>query len=321
MIQNEKEKFNSAYKEITSAKTVSIYTHVNPDCDTLSCALALYHALTSLGKQVDVYCVDQIPDTLKVLNGANIVKLPEKKVHDLSIAVDCDSLDRIGNAMRSYLSSKVQIAIDHHKTHRKFSTISILDTEVSSCAEILYRFLKHLRLLTKDIAELIFAGIVTDSGCFQFSSVSKSTHQIAGELMEYGFDAGEVIYNVFKKVSKNKFLLENRVLSKCKFFEDNQIAILTFTQEDFNATGTSINDTQGTIVNVIDIDSVKVAYAISEATPKSYKIMIRSKGEVDSSDIAREFGGGGHSRAAGCRLNGYYEDIVDKLLKVARDRL
>ena len=107
MIQNQREQFNRVQKEITSALTVSIYTHVNPDCDTLSCALALYNSLTKLGKQVDVYCVDPVSETLKILSGADVVKVPEKKVHDLSIAVDCDGLDRIGNAMRSYLSSKM----------------------------------------------------------------------------------------------------------------------------------------------------------------------------------------------------------------------
>ena len=120
---------------------------------------------------------------------------------------------------------------------------------------------------------------------------------------------------------KNKFMLENAVLTKCKFFEDDKIAIISFTENDFKQTNTSMNDTLGTIVKVIDIDTVKVAFAISEASPKSYKIMIRTKDGIDASDIAREFGGGGHIRAAGCRLNGYYEDIVDKLLKVARDRL
>jgi phosphoesterase RecJ-like protein len=321
MIPNQREQFNRVQKEITSALTVSIYTHVNPDCDTLSCALALYNSLTKLGKQVDVYCVDPVPETLKILSGADVVKLPEKKVHDLSIAVDCDGLDRIGNAMRSYLSSKSKIAIDHHKTHTKFADVTILDTAVSSCAEIMFQLLKHLGLMSKEVAELLFAGIVTDSGCFQFSSVSKETHQVAGELMSYGFDAEAIIYNVFKKTSINKFMLENRVLSKCKFYENNQIAIITFTQDDFKSTSTSMNDTLGTIVSVIDIDSVKIAYAVAEAANRSYKIMIRSKNGVDSSDIAREFGGGGHQRAAGCRLNGYYEDIIDKLLKVARDRL
>ena len=120
---------------------------------------------------------------------------------------------------------------------------------------------------------------------------------------------------------KNKFMLENVVLNKCKFYENDQIAIITFTEEDFKQTNTSLNDTLGTIVKVIDIDSVKIAYAISEASTKSYKIMIRTKKDIDASDIASEFGGGGHARAAGCRINGYYEDIVDKLLNVAKDRL
>ena len=93
------------------------------------------------------------------------------------------------------------------------------------------------------------------------------------------------------------------------------------TEKDFKDTSTTLTDTLGTIVKVIDIDTVKVAFAISEAAPRSYKIMIRTKENIDASDIAREFGGGGNVRASGCRLNGYYEDIVDKLLKVARDRL
>ena len=321
MNPREQEIFNRISKEIEKAKSVSIYTHVNPDCDTLSCALALRLALLSLNKSVDVYSVDPVPNTLCVLNGADTIILPEKKVHDLSISVDCDSLERIGNGMKSFLSSKVKISIDHHKTHRKFAEVSLVDIDVSACAEIVYRLLKWMNLMTIDIAKLLFAGIITDSGCFQFPSATSSTHIIASELMAFGFDAGSVIYDVFKKTSKNKFMLENAVLNKCKFFNEDRIAILTFLETDFKATNTSINDTLGTIVKVIDIDTVKVAYAISEAAPKSYKIMIRTKEGIDASDIAREFGGGGHIRAAGCRLNGYLEDIVDKLLKVARDML
>ena len=321
MNPREQEIFNRISKEIEKAKSVSIYTHVNPDCDTLSCALALRLALLSLNKSVDVYSVDPVPNTLCVLNGADTIILPEKKVHDLSISVDCDSLERIGNGMKSFLSSKVKISIDHHKTHRKFAEVSLVDIDVSACAEIVYRLLKWMNLMTIDIAKLLFAGIITDSGCFQFPSATSSTHIIACELMAFGFDAGSVIYDVFKKTSKNKFMLENAVLNKCKFFNEDRIAILTFLETDFKATNTSINDTLGTIVKVIDIDTVKVAYAISEAAPKSYKIMIRTKEGIDASDIAREFGGGGHIRAAGCRLNGYLEDIVDKLLKVARDML
>lgn len=321
MIQREQEQFKRFASEIAKANSVSIYTHLSPDCDTLSCALALRIALLSLGKSVDVYSVDPVPNTLRVLTGAEFVLLPEKKTHDLSISVDCDSLERIGNGMRSFLSSKVKISIDHHKTHKKFADMSFVDIDVSACAEIVYRLLKSMNLMSKEIAELLFAGIITDSGCFQFPSATSSTHIIASELMEYGIDAGKIIYNVFKKSTKNKFLLENQVLNKCKFYEDDQIAIITFTENDFATTNTTLTDTLGTIVKVIDIDSVKIAFAISEASHKSYKIMIRTKENIDASDIAREFGGGGHVRASGCRLNGYYEDIVDKLLKVARDRL
>ena len=86
-------------------------------------------------------------------------------------------------------------------------------------------------------------------------------------------------------------------------------------------TGTSPSDTEGMIASAIDVDGVEVAFAVSEAAEKSFKVSIRTKERADACDIASAFGGGGHSRAAGCRMNGFYEDVVDKLLKAARDRM
>ena len=98
-------------------------------------------------------------------------------------------------------------------------------------------------------------------------------------------------------------------------------AIITFFADDFAATGTKSADTEGIIASVIDIDGVEVAFAVSEVGDKNFKVSVRTKSYVDASDLASVFGGGGHERAAGCRLNGFYEDVVDKLVKAANDRL
>ena len=110
-------------------------------------------------------------------------------------------------------------------------------------------------------------------------------------------------------------------MSKCRFFEDGKIAIITFLTSDFESTGTETSDTEGIISSAIDVDGVEVAFAVSEVKDKNFKVSVRTKNYVDASDVAGEFGGGGHEKAAGCRLNGYYEDVVDKLVKAARDRL
>ena len=175
--------------------------------------------------------------------------------------------------------------------------------------------------MDKSVAEALFVGIVTDTGCFRFSSTTAETHAIAAELMRRGIDAEALVCNSYSKTTRSIFSLKQRVLGGCKFYDDGKIAVIAFRKKDFEETGTTAADTDGVIDPVIAIAGVEVAFSIAEVADKSFKISIRTSGGVDASDIAAVFGGGGHSRAAGCRLNGYYEDIVDKLMKAARDRL
>ncbi len=120
----------------------------------------------------------------------------------------------------------------------------------------------------------------------------------------------------------NKFKLKNRVLENARFFENDRVGIIHFRQVDFEATGTSEDQTEGIINNIRDIDGVDVAIAITDTkSENSFKISIRTADCVDAAAIASVFGGGGHQCAAGCRANGFYEDIKDKLLKATRDNL
>ena len=102
---------------------------------------------------------------------------------------------------------------------------------------------------------------------------------------------------------------------------DEQIAFIFFMKEDFEATGTTSDDTEGIVSELINVDSVKVAYALSQVGERNFKLSIRSKDPVDAADIAMQFGGGGHKFAAGCRVNGYLEDIAEKLTKLSKDRI
>ncbi len=316
-----KERFDAINAEIKKANSIAIYCHRNPDGDTLGCALALYFALTAMNKEVEVFCDGEIPEKYREIKGVDVVTLPNKRTHDLSFAVDVSTMGQLGGSLKSYLSSKRLVALDHHKSHEKFSDITYVDASAAACAEVVFEFLKYSKRMSDLIAESLFTGIVTDSGCFQFSSTTKRTHEIACELLEYDFDSSDVIYRCFKRISPKVFALKNRVYSTAKFYDDGKIGVITFRESDFEATGTSQFDTEGIITSIIDVSTVEVAFAISEVGDKSYKVSVRTKVKVDASDLASSFGGGGHLRAAGLRLNGFYEDVLDKLLKAARDRL
>lgn len=307
---------------LTDAHEIAVYCHTNPDGDTISCALALYDALTRSGKTVCVICDGEIPAKYRFMKGAEKFVLPTKGAHELAFAVDCSDIDRLGGAAKSYLSAKKRIAVDHHKSHIRFAEYYHVDASAAACAEIICDLLESMSLLSDaDTAALLFAGIVSDTGCFQYPSTSVKTHETACRLMRLGIDAPAIIYNVHRRITENVFRLKTRVLSACKFADGGKIAFLKFGADDFFATETSPSDTEGIVSSAVDVDGVEVAFAVSEVRDKNFKVSIRTKNYVDASDLAATFGGGGHVRAAGCRMNGFYEDVADKLLKAARDRL
>lgn len=308
-------------KTLNKAQNIALFCHTNPDGDALGSTLALALALEKTGKTVSVFCDSPVPAKYMTLKASERVQFPSKNTYDLAVSVDCSSLDRLGQCVKCFLSARKQAAIDHHASFERFADVCLVDGEASACAELVFQIVKELKALDADIAGLLFGAIVTDSGCFAFSSVTEKTHKIAAELMTYGIGASDIIYDVFRKTDIKRFKLKCRVLQKARFFDDDKIGIIIFEQNDFAATDTSLEHTEGIINELIDIDSVQVAYALSEVKPRNYKLSVRTKSPVNAAEIAAYFGGGGHKNAAGCRVNGFAEDIVENIVKLALDRL
>lgn len=308
-------------KMIRDAKDIAIYCHTNPDGDAIGSMLALFSAIKAQGKSVVAYCDTSIPDKYKWLKDSEVVTFPEKRSHELSICVDSSDLDRLGRAMRSYLSARQRIAIDHHKTFKKFAQVNLYDTQSSSCCEIVFELLKYMGLVDKDIAQSLFCGMVTDTSCFSLPSVNKHTFEVASQLLDYGIDAQGIVYDAYRSTSVNRFKLKSIAMSNAKLYCDNKVAVIKFLNKDFECTGTEPYDSIGIINEIIDIDSVLIAYSLSQVGERNFQLSVRTKGDIDASEIVSYFGGGGHKNAAGCRVNGYIEDIEEKLIKMANDRL
>lgn len=308
-------------KQINRATDIALFCHTNPDCDALGSMLALYAALKKKGKNVSAYCDTPVPDRLKCLNSSEAVEFPQKRVHELAISLDCSDLDRLGQCMKSFLSAKKQIAIDHHVSFARFASLCMVDSDAGACAEIVYELLKNMKALDNDVAKLLFAAIVTDTGCFSQYNSTRRSMEIACELQKFDFNANKTIYDVYKSTSLSRFKLKNLALSRTKFFDDGRIALIYVSQNDLSDTGASVDDADGIIGNLLDVDTVKVAYSLLQVGERNFKLSIRTKEGVDAYDIANVFGGGGHKFAAGCRINGYFEDVVEKLVRIASDRL
>ncbi|MGN0771357.1 MAG: bifunctional oligoribonuclease/PAP phosphatase NrnA [Christensenellales bacterium] len=318
--------FDKCVDAIIKAQKIAIFSHISPDGDTLGSSLALYRAVVALGKKADLYCESQIKKFYSSMTGADKYNVATCDAYDLCIACDCGDVGRIGAYGSLFFSTKNTMNIDHHKTNDKYAKVNYVRPQASSTCEIMFDLLKNLDkikpCIDDKIAELLYTGIVTDSGGFTFSNVSANTHIVAAQLITYDFDAAAVCEKYLKSITINKFNLKVRVLQSAKFFDDNRIGIIHFTHDDFDATMTSEEDTDGLINNIRNVDGVDVAVAITDtAQPNSYKISIRTSERADASVIACTFGGGGHKNAAGCRLNGFYEDVKDKILRACRDNL
>ena len=314
-------------KAVDKSDSICLISHQNPDGDTCGSALALYRALKLYGKShAYIYCDSVFRNSLLVLEGIEDYNKLQVDKCDLAISCDCAESDRMGGYLNLFNKAKISVNIDHHKTNSKYGKINIIEPGVSATCEVMYKIIKAMDeikpCLDNVVAKLLYSGLVTDSGGFTFSNVSNQTHEIASKLIEYDFSASDICEHFLKTVSMPVFNLRMRVLSNAKFFQDGKIGMIYFSQEDFLATNTAPEDTEGAINYIRDIDSVEVAVAITQTRQSnSYKVSIRTGDKADASRIACVFGGGGHKNAAGCRVSGFFEDVKDKVIKACSDEL
>ena len=323
-------KYGKLIAKIKKAQNIAIFMHINPDCDCIGSAISLYKFLQKDGKNVCFFSPDlstdnMIADRYKFLPGIEFMNKSTRIAYfDLSIGVDMSDATRLGDvAFRQFIRSSDSLVIDHHAAHKDFAKYTWREDNAASTTQILYKIMKEYNesLIDRDIATLLYAGLVADSGCFSFDCVTSESHLVAAELLKYGVDANVIAYRLIRETTINAFRLKNRVLEKTKFYENGRIAIVVFRLEDFQATDTNENDSEGVINSLQDVDSVDLAISIAEVADKKYKLSFRSKNNVNAAACAKCFGGGGHYRAAGCRLYGYYEDVYDKVLSMAKEMI
>lgn len=306
---------------IKNSNNVAIVTHIRPDADALGSSSALKMMLQQLGKKADIFCDSEISNTYDFIKHVSSVNKPKLTVYDTYISLDCADEDRLGKHITEFKKCANSINIDHHITNTNFANINFVK-EVSSTGEIIYFLLKQLNLqLNPDIATSLYAAIASDTGCFQHNNTTAQVHKIVAELMLNNIDISTVNYYLFKRRTLEQVQLYQIALKNLRFYEKNKISLIFLRNEDFLECNIESRDNIGIVDIAINIEDVEVGILISELKPKTFTCSLRGNGSIDVSEIAKEFGGGGHSFAAGCRIFGTYKTVANKLVKATKAKM
>lgn len=286
-----------------------ILVHSHPDGDTLGSGFGLCSALRSLGKKANVICSDEIPEKFRYLT----VEGNEEFEVETVISVDVADQKLLGSLKEKYAES-VLLSIDHHATNTGFAENLYLEGDSAAATECVYNVIKELGVkITPFIATCLYTGLATDTGCFKFSNTTPRTHIYAAELMAAGADYNEINRVMFEVKSQARIEMERQVLNGIEYICDGRCAIVTVTQEMIRETGCDSSDMDGITAMSRTIEGVSIGVTVREKSDGRWKVSLRTFEPYDASAIARDFGGGGHIRAAGCEFGCSLEEVKTQL--------
>ena len=292
-----------------------ILSHANPDGDTFGCSHGLCGALQSIGKRARIVCADPLSERFSYMKRA--IEVQEFREQTI-VSVDVADKSLLGKYEEVY-GGRVDLAIDHHLSHVPFAKRIYVDDTAAAAAEIVYDLILLLGAEpNRHIAACLYTGIATDTGCFKYGSTTRLTHEKAGKLMEYGFDAAEINYIMFEMKTKARLMLERQVIDRMEFFAEDKGAIVVLTKELIDSVDTE--DVNGISALPRQIQGVEIGIVLKERED-GWKASMRSN-NVNVQEICGLFGGGGHIRAAGCSLkNMTAEQAKEKIMAAVTEVL
>ncbi len=307
----------SAINYIKENDNYLILMHASPDGDTIGTACGLCGIIKRLGKKAAVACADEIPAMYAGLT--NGIDNPDFEVKNI-IAADVADVKLLGG-LKTY-AGKINLCIDHHMSNTGYADITYVDAESAAAAEILYDIAELLGVkIDKYIAECIYTGISTDTGCFKFSNTTARTHYIAAEMLQAGIDVGEINRRLFETKKKSAVELERLVTNTLEYYCGGKVAVITVLRSMYEQTGTSDDDIEGISAFPRQIEGVLVGITLKESDEGGFKASVRTHPPIDAAEICKSFGGGGHLRAAGCRIKSSEADAKAALVQRAEELL
>ena len=292
---------------VEKANRVLVIAHVDPDGDAIGSLTAVGLALQQLRKRVTLVCDDAVPPRFRDLPLAgDIRRAPNLDVpYDLVIAVDCADQSRMGWAYDRLPEPKPTLAnIDHHITNDHYGAFNVVDPAASSTAEILCRFLTDIgATLTRDMAECLLTGIVTDTMGFRTSNVTAATLRAAADLVDQGADIAGISLRALHRRPFATARMWGIGLDHMRL--QDGLLWTTISRDEMRRAGVEGSPSSSGLVNFLaDVEEAVVGLVLSEMPDETVRVTMRCVAPYNVAEVARRFGGGGHALAAGCSLDG-----------------
>jgi len=305
-------------KEIVSVlkkeKVFFIATHINPDGDAIGSALALSSALESLGKEVHVYNKDRVPEFYQFMPGYRRFKTGLKNAltkKPVLVLLDCNSPER---AALEHYSFRRSVVIDHHETETDFGDMRWVVPASAATGLMIFYLIKAMGVtLTRDMSTNLYTAIAVDTGTFRYSNTSSEVLKASAELIEAGANPAFTADCLYERWGINRFDLLVMTLHNLEI--KNDIAVMYITEDMFQKTDTTPEDTENFANFPRMIQTVKIAAVLRDIGNGFWKVSLRSKGNVNVAKIAELYGGGGHKNAAGFKIKGSVKSVKEKLFR------
>ncbi|MCX6647505.1 MAG: bifunctional oligoribonuclease/PAP phosphatase NrnA [bacterium] len=308
--------------------------HVFPDGDNIGSALALSEMVSSLGKKSAVYIEGPVPKIHQWMPGAEIINtdlhsalsdVGNPVLNPTLLIVDSSDASRMGADYLEWFEKQHNleiINIDHHVSNVNFGTVNLVDPRYSSVGEILFELVPELGLeLTKSIATNIFVSMYTDTGRFSFSNTSARTLRYAGECVKAGAKPNVAFRNLYGSRSMESFHLQQESFKTLTSFLDGEGFYFYVDLKMLDETGTTLQDTEGLIDVVRTLEGFTIVVFFKEVAEDDVRISTRAHRPINANKLMSLFGGGGHPRAAGCRIHLPLREAIDHFVKVAEESI
>lgn len=292
---------------------ILILTHCNPDGDTLGCGFALCRGLRQLGKRARVINSDRVPDKYTYLYQDMAEDTFEA---DLVVAVDIATERLLGNPLMEEYGSRVDLCIDHHGSNTDYAQKTLLDDTAGAACEIIYEVLLALGVsIDQKIANCLYTGLSTDTGCFKYENATSRTYHIAADMIDCGAESGTINRIMFDTKTKTYARLERMALDTLKLYFKERCALMEITQEMYVKSGSNEMETDALASIPRQIEGVLVGITIRQKADGTCKASVRSREGFNSSDLCKTLGGGGHVQAAACAFTVGVEEAKRLILE------
>ena len=304
---------NECAQYLLSHDHYCILSHRRPDGDTIGSSAALCLGLRQLGKTAHVLFNCEVSDRFAWLH-EGLTKEAEEE-GDTIVSVDVASPGMLPKAFQRLLG-KIDLRIDHHDAATSFTDCELVDGGSSSCAELVWDVLSDAGVtMDKQIAEAVYVGVSTDTGCFRYSNTKDHTFATAAQCAKAGARVYELNQELFETNSLGRLRMQAWIVDHMKMLRDGEMAIVAIPKAVEESIGVTEDDMDNISSFPRTVAGVCMAATLRETSDDGTKISVRAVPGYDATVVTTKFGGGGHKGAAGASLKMPLEEAANAVEK------